>query len=115
VTDAESLRREKAWLRKAGVIVLVIGLASAGLVYWMGKRAENSKLDEYEQSRARRESRQMQLLYGQSGGLVEDFFNALKRPGTQAGIIAAITAVIVGGCFYLGRPFEDDSDNLHKK
>jgi hypothetical protein len=104
-TDHASLHREKARLRLIGVIVLMLGLGSAGLVYWIGNRApEDARLDEYRQSQARAESRQMQMLYGTSGGLMEDFLNALKRPGNQALGIGMITGLVAAGCFYLGRP-----------
>jgi len=93
-----------------GIIVLVIGLSIAGLVYWRGTRAEDARVEQYEQAQTRAESRQMQMLYGTSGGLMEDFLNALKRPGNQAWIIAAITGLISGGCFYLGRPLPEVED-----
>jgi predicted TIM-barrel enzyme len=107
LTDSASLHREKARLRLIGIIVLVLGLSIAGLVYWRGTRSADARVEQYEQAQARAESRQMQMLYGTSGGLMEDFLNALKRPGNQALIIAAITGLIAGGCFYLGRPLPE--------
>jgi hypothetical protein len=99
------LHREKARLRLMGIIILVVGLSSAGLVYWHGTRAEDFRLEQYEEAQARAESRQMQLLYGTSGGVMQDFLNALKLPGNQALAISAVTVLIAGACFYLGRPF----------
>jgi hypothetical protein len=107
LTDSASLQREKARLRLIGLVVLVAGLSIAGLVYRRGTRSEDARVEQYEQAQARAESRQMQMLYGTSGGLMEDFLNALKRPGNQAMIIAAITGLIAGGCFYLGRPLPE--------
>jgi hypothetical protein len=106
--DAASLNREKARLRLIGVIVLSLGLISAGLVYWA--RTRDSNLDQYREALARAETRQMQLLYGSSGGLTEDLFNGLKRPRNQALIIAACSALIAAGCFYLGRPLPKESE-----
>ena len=108
--DHASLHREKARLRSISLIILVLGLAAAGIVYWHGTRAEDARLAEYEQSQARAESRQMQMLYGTSGGLMQDFFQALKQPRNQALTIAGVTIVIAAACFYLGRPLADNED-----
>ena len=106
--DLAALNREKARLRLIGIIILAVGLTSAGLVYWLGNRAQNARLDKYQQAQIRAESRQMQLLYGPSGGLTEDLTNALKRPGPQAVLIALFSGMIAAGCFYLGRPLPKD-------
>ena len=106
--DRAALNREKARLRLAGTIVVVLGLTSAGLLYWL--RSGNSNVDQYREAQARAESRQMQILYGTSGGLTEDLTNALTRPATQALIIAAVSALISGACFYLGRPLPPPAD-----
>ncbi len=80
--DLAALQREKKRLRTAGTIILAVGLISAGLLYFL--RTENSNLDQLRESQAHAESRQMQLLYGRSGGITEDLSNALKRTGPQA-------------------------------
>jgi hypothetical protein len=100
--DRADLNREKAHLRLAGVIVLSLGLISAGILYWA--RTRDSNLDQYREAQARAESRQMQILYGTSGGLTEDLSNALKRPANQALLIVTVSVLIAGACFYLGRP-----------
>jgi len=102
------LNREKVRLRLAGVIVLSLGLISAGVLYWA--RTRDSNLDQYRDAQARAESRQMQLLYGTSGSLTEDLTNALKRPANQAIIICVVSGLIATGCFYLGRPFPEHRD-----
>ena len=104
MTDPSSLQREKARLRWIGVIVLLIGFSSACLVYWAGNRSEDARLEQYREAQTRAESRQMQMLYGTSGGVMEDFLNSLKRPANQALVIGVITCLIAAGCFYLGRP-----------
>ena len=106
--DLAALHREKARLRKVGAIILAAGLISAGLLYWL--RTENSNLDQLRESQARAESRQMQLLYGRSGGITEDLSNALKRPGPQAWLIVAISGIVAAGCFYLGQPVQESDE-----
>jgi hypothetical protein len=104
------LNREKARLRLTGVIVLSLGLISAGVLYWA--RSRDANLDQYREAQARAETHQMQWLYGTSGGLTEDLTNALKRPADQAVIIAVVSGLIAAGCFYLGRPLpESDPGN----
>ena len=55
------------------------------------------------------ESRQMGMLYGKMGLLIEDWINELKRPGTQATLIASASILIAFGCFYFAR-LSDDVD-----
>jgi hypothetical protein len=105
LNDRAALNREKARLRLAGVVILSAGLISAGILYWA--RSRDANLDQYREAQARAETRQMQLLYGSSGGLAEDLSNALKKPANQAVIIAAVSGLIAAGCFYLGRPLPE--------
>ena len=106
--DLATLNREKAQLRRAAIVILAIGLISGGLLYWL--RTENSNLDQLRESQAHAESRQMQLLYGRSGGLTSDLSNLFTRPGPQALLIIGISAVIAGACFYLGQPIPETED-----
>lgn len=101
----ESLHREKARLRKAGFIILLTGLCCAGVVYWIGSRPQDPALAQYREAEARAETRQMEMLYGTSGDIMQKFMTAMKHPGTQAVAIVAVTALVSCGCFYLGRPF----------
>lgn len=106
--DLAALNREKARLRTAGAIIFAVGLIAAGLVYFLGTRAENASVDQYRDAVTRSESRQMQLLYGGSGGIVEDIMNGLKHPRNQALLIFAIGGIVAAGCFYLGRPLPEE-------
>jgi hypothetical protein len=106
--DPAALNREKARLRLVGVIALTVGILAAGLVYWLGTRTENAGVDQYRDAVTRSESRQMQLLYGTSGGIVADTLDGLKRPGNQALLILAVGGIVAAGCFYLGRPFPEE-------
>ena len=109
LAESESLHREKARLKKVGALILLLGFASAGMLYWIRTRPEDPALEQYRQDESRAVSRQMQMLYGTSGNVMQDFVTALKRPGTQAIIIIIVTVLISGVCFYLARPFSKDN------
>jgi hypothetical protein len=108
--SAGSSRRIARRLRIAGVGVLVIGLAAAGLVYWLGTRAADANDDLSMQGFNRAEQRQMGQLYGKSGLLIDDLEDDLKQPGTQAAIIGVVTALAAAGCFYFARLTDDDGE-----
>ena len=57
------------------------------------------------------EARNMGMLYGNEGVLMDDFFNALKQPGTQAILIIAGSVVVAAGCFLLARFPEKEDGN----
>lgn len=113
-TDPASLHQERARLRRTGAIVLAAGIAIAGFIYWRGMRADDSRLDEFSQTQARAQERQMGIMYGRSGVMAEDLTEALKRPQTQAELIAGISALIAAGCFYLGRSSGSESPSPGK-
>jgi len=58
------------------------------------------------------EQRQMGILYGKQGELIENWTNDLKQPGTQAGIIAAAAMLITFGCFYFARLSDSEDETL---
>ncbi len=93
-----------------GLIVLVLGIAGAGVVYWLGTRSPDASDDLSMLGYNKAQTRQMEQLYGKSGLLIEDWFDDLKRPGTQAIIIAAVSALIAAGCFYFARLSDNDGE-----
>ena len=95
-----------------GVIVLLLGISSACLVYWIGTRSPDLSDDPSMVGFNRTESRQMAMLYGKMGLLIEDWTNDLKQPGTQAILIASATILIALGCFYFARLLEN-GDRTH--
>ena len=91
------------------MIVLLLGIASAGIVYWLGTRAPALTDDASMVGYDRTARRQIGVLYGKFGEMVEDLSNDLKQPGTQAIIIALFSASITSGCFYFARLFDNET------
>jgi hypothetical protein len=108
-TPVSSVYRRARRCRATGVIILLLGLVSAGVVYWLGARAPDYADDPDMLGFNRAEERQMGILYGKQGQLIEDLENDLKEPGTQAGLIAAGSAAIAAACFYFARLLETEA------
>jgi flagellar basal body-associated protein FliL len=103
-------RKQPKRLRTIGVIVLLLGLAGGGVVYWIGTHSSEPSEDELLPGNAKAESRQMEILYGKMGLLTVELSDALKQPGTQASIIATVSVLIAAGCFYFARLSDDDTE-----
>jgi hypothetical protein len=98
-------------LRITGVIVLALGIAGAGMVYWLGTRNADLSNDPSMLGFDRAETQQMGILYGKQGEFIEDLSNDLKQPGTQAIIITVASVIVASGCFYFARLLENDDEN----
>jgi len=94
-----------------GIIVLVLGIGGAGIVYWLGTRAPDLSSDLSMLGYNKAESRQMGMLYGKQGLLIEEWSEDIKRPGIQAIIILALAALGASGCFYFARLLDVDDKN----
>ena len=109
-SDPHSSSRRSARLRMAGIIVLVLGLGSAGLVYWLGTRSPDVMDDLSMVGFNKAQTRQMGMLYGKMGPVIKEWFDDLKQPGTQAEIIVAVSILIAAGCFYFARLLGHDDE-----
>jgi len=98
-SNVRSARR----LRKIGVVALLVGVLGAGLVYWLGKPPRDVMDDPSMGGFNKANQRQMEMMYGKMGTMTEDLFQHLKRPGTQAAIIAIGGVLVAAGCFYFAR------------
>jgi hypothetical protein len=103
-TDAIQWRARRC--RIAAIIVLLLGIAGAGLVYWLSPRApdysDNPSMVGFNRAR----EHQMGILYGKQGQIIEDLNNSLKQPGTQAILILVVAGIIAAVCFRFGRIVE---------
>jgi hypothetical protein len=102
--------RPAARLRIIGIIVLVLGLGSAGVVYRLGTRSPDVSDDLSMLGYNKARTRQMGMLYGKMGPVIEEWFDELKQPGTQAKIIVAISILTAAGCFYFARLSAHDNE-----
>jgi hypothetical protein len=107
-SSPDSSSRQCARLRSIGVIVLLLGIGSACIVYWVGIRSADLSDDPSMARDNIAASRQMGILYGKMGLLIDDWSDELKRPGTQAIIIAAAATLVALGCFYFARLLDND-------
>ncbi|HZT23101.1 MAG TPA: hypothetical protein VFB55_09360 [Verrucomicrobiae bacterium] len=96
--------------RWAGVLVLVLGLAAAAGVFLRGTRDRDLSDDPARQGFRRAERQQMGLLYGKSGLWIDGFWDDLKQPATQSVLIAAVSVLTTGICFYFARLLETDDE-----
>src|SRR5664280_3257538 len=106
----QSCSKRAARLRIIGVIMLVLGLGGAGLVYWLGTRSPDvmDSLSMLGYNKA--QTRQMGMLYGKMGPVIEEWFDDLKQPGTQAEIIMAVSILLSAGSFYFARLLDHDDE-----
>lgn len=86
-------------LRRAGTIILLLGVLSAGLLYWLETRNPGPSLDDLMPGYSRSASRQMGIMYGQAGVLMFELRQQLDRPEVQAGLIVVVSGLIAAGCF----------------
>ena len=106
--DSPPSSRQASKLNLAGIIILVIGFVISGVVYELGQRAEDPDLDPSMIGFEKQQNAQMERMYGKSGELMEDLTEGLKQPGTQAGIILAISFVTSLICFRFARPIPEE-------
>ena len=59
----------------------------------------------------RSEERQMGVLYGKQGQLIEAINDSLKQPGTQALLILGVAVVVAAGCMHLARVVEAEAQD----
>ncbi len=95
--------------RLIAVAILALGFLGAGAIYWLPARAPDYSDDPAMAGFNRSEDRQMGMLYGKQGQLVEDLENSLKQPGTQAILILIAATVVATVCFQLARILEDNA------
>jgi flagellar basal body-associated protein FliL len=108
--DHHSSCQRAARLRLIGIIVLLLGIGGAVVVYWLGTRSPDVSDDLSMVGYNKAQTRQMGMLYGKMGPVIEGWFDDLKQPGTQAEIIVVASILIAAGCFYFARLLGHDDE-----
>lgn len=104
-------RRRARRFRTAAGVVLALGIIIAGAVYWLSPRPSDDSNDPAMLGYNRATDRQMAVLYGKQGQLIEELENTLKEPGPQAILIVIAAAIVAGVCFFAARVLESEADN----
>jgi hypothetical protein len=97
-------------LRVIGILVLVLGITGACLFYWVEARSAAPTIDDLLPDYSRARAREIGILMGNFGVMMLGWADALERPGTQAIIIAAVSALVALGCFRAARVLDDNSE-----
>ena len=103
-------KRRARRLKIIGIVILLSGIISAGIVYWTRSPDLSDDLSMIGYNKPAQ--RQMEILYGKQGELIEDWSDDLKQPGTQAVVIIVAAALVAGGCFYFARLLDYDDEGL---
>ena len=88
-----------ARLRLIGALVLICGVVSACVLYWIQIRSAAPELDESAWGYARAQQHQMGQMMGTLGVMMAKWTDALGEPGPQAIIIATAAALVAALCF----------------
>jgi hypothetical protein len=86
-------------------------LGGAGAVVWLGTRTKDDSDDPTMIGFNQSEERQLGILYGKQGELIEDLTKSLKRPGTQAMLIGVIAAAAAAGSFYFAHILDAEAQD----
>ena len=108
ISDPFSKKRRR--VRLFGGLTLLAGLGSATLVYQIRTRSQVVADDPSTVGFNQPQRRQMALLYGNMGLMVEDLTEDLKRPGTQAAMILGASGLVAAGCFYFSNRLDGLDD-----
>lgn len=82
-----------------GVVVLVAGIALAGILYWIETRHAGPSMEDLMPGYTRANLRQTGILYGRAGRTFWEMSQTLGRPDVHAAVIAAIALLVAVGCF----------------
>jgi hypothetical protein len=100
--------KESDRLRVIGSIVLVLGIVGACFFYWIEARPAGPTMDELMPGYDRARTREIGILMGPTGVMLTELEDQLERPGTQALLIAAGSALLASYFFRAAWVLDDD-------
>jgi hypothetical protein len=95
-------------LRVIGILVMMLGITSACLFYWIEARSAVPTIDELLPDYSRDRARQIGILMGNFGVMMLEWTAALNHPAAQAVMIAAVAGLVALGCFRAAWLLDDD-------
>ena len=98
-------------LRAAGIAVLVLGIICACLFYYVQSRAAALTVEDLMPDFKRARDREIGIMMGHFGVMMLEWADALKRPSTEAFMIAAASALVARGCFRVAEVLEYDDQH----
>src|SRR5947209_5606754 len=91
-----------AQLRRIGLLVLLAGLALGGVIYLFGSGIDTAPDDNLGSSAyTKKQQLDAQHMFGNEGDMVSRIASAFSKPGTWAGIVIAVSALVALGCFFM--------------
>jgi len=99
-------------LRTVGIIILVLGIIGASIFYYVEARAARPTIEELLPDYAHSQAQQIGVLMGNFGVLLLGWSQVLNRPGPEALIIAAVSALVASG-FFRAAHVRDYNDRVH--
>jgi hypothetical protein len=102
-----------ARLRMIGRLVLALGIAGAGLYYGIAIRTATPTEADLLPGYAQAETRQIGILFGNSGVIMADWMDFLTRPSSQAVMIALASAAVSALCFHAARLHDAEDSDSH--
>ena len=113
--------RHVAILRTIGVIVLLVGLGSAGIVVWRGQSrpatattASDWKDSSLSLTDSKTATRNIELYGGKVEVLMVQLLDWVHRPAAQAGLIVASAVLVALGCFLFARYLSANAENPNR-
>jgi hypothetical protein len=107
---AQIARRRARTFRIMAVVVLILGTVSAGLVYGLGRQANDLSNDPSMIGYDRAANQQTDVLFGKQGELFEGWMNDWKQPNTKAVIIIGTAVLVALACFKIARLCDRDAE-----
>jgi len=95
--------RGRPWLRPLGAFILVFGLGSAAIVYWLGTKPEDLSADPATARAYKNDARNIEINSGKTGAVIHNLLDESRQPAGQAALIAAGSILVGGGCIYFGK------------
>jgi len=86
-------------LRIIGAVVLIVGLAGAGLFYRIASQSAGPTMDDLMPGYSEHRARQNAIQMGELVVTLLAMADAMKEPRAQALLIAGVSGLVAAGCF----------------